>query len=295
MKIYLEPFGGLCNRMRAISSVYELAELMGAKLIVRWISDDDLFCPSEALFTLPEQVKIENYRCMNSVDLYKIKIQRGILKLLCHGVIRDDTIISVRGTDKKGIDAVGICNNKKNIFLRTCESLREDFYNNDYSIFHHNEDRVQEAKKMILNISDGGQYRVIGLHIRRTDNTVAIASSATKYYFEIIDALIRKNENVRFYLATDSVEEKKSFYDKYNNDGQRIIFTSENTVLERNSVDGMKAAYQELLCLSYTDRILGSFYSSYSSVAAALNKKRIDLVNSESVSRILNEVENGIF
>jgi len=42
--------------------------------------------------------------------------------------------------------------------------------------------------------------------------------------------------------------------------------------LERNSLEGMVFAVTELFCLSKTQKIIGSDYSSYSNIAAELGE-----------------------
>lgn len=88
---------------------------------------------------------------------------------------------------------------------------------------------------------------------------------------------IRKDNQCRFYLATDSEDEKihlKSIF------GTRII-TSPRTA-DRNSVSGMQDALAELYILSKTQKILGSMQSSYSETAAQISGIRCELLKKEA-------------
>ena len=47
--IYIEPLGGLCNRMRAVNSALCLAELTKQKMVIVWRENEELNCPYTAL------------------------------------------------------------------------------------------------------------------------------------------------------------------------------------------------------------------------------------------------------
>lgn len=287
MKIYLQPFGGLCNRMRVISSIYEMSKNTNSKLMIRWIINKDLMCSINELFSLPEDIELIEQKVDTTLNRFIVKVFSGYLKLKCKQKYNDEAIIRarMRGTARELL-------NGDNIFFRTCESLRENFYYNDYSIFIARPDLMDEAKSRIYSISENGKYSVIGIHIRRTDNAIAIESSLSNFYYEIIDRYLDKKKKVRFYIATDSNEEKENFNTKYNRNGEKVVFFAEKIPLDRDSVNGIKAAYIELLTLSLTERIYGSSYSSYSVVAAAINKIQLDLVEKDQMSRLISEIDS---
>lgn len=58
MKVYVEPIGGLCNRMRVIASAYQLIRPQNGKLIVKWTANEELNCPAKALFSLPRGIRV---------------------------------------------------------------------------------------------------------------------------------------------------------------------------------------------------------------------------------------------
>lgn len=58
MKVYVEPIGGLCNRMRVIASAYQLIRPRDGKLIVKWTANEELNCPAKALFSLPRGIRM---------------------------------------------------------------------------------------------------------------------------------------------------------------------------------------------------------------------------------------------
>ena len=105
----------------------------------------------------------------------------------------------------------------------------------------------------------------IGIHIRRTDNLESIQHSPIKKFIDYIYTAIRNNDNQKFYLATDDLSVKEEFIKLF---GDKII--TMDCVLRRDSEEGIKSALLELYILSSCSKIIGSYYSSYSELAAQI-------------------------
>ena len=86
-----------------------------------------------------------------------------------------------------------------------------------------------------------------------------------------MDEYLMKDQHIKFFLATDSPDVEESIKSNY---GDRII--THDKTLARNTVSGMQDSLIDLYCLARTNRIIGSFYSSFSEVAAKINN--IELV-----------------
>lgn len=76
---------------------------------------------------------------------------------------------------------------------------------------------------------------------------------------------IKMNNDVCFYLASDSMEEKKRLTAIF---GDRII--THWKPVSRSTPEGMQDALVELYTLSRTQKMIGSYYSSYSETAAEI-------------------------
>ena len=50
------------------------------------------------------------------------------------------------------------------------------------------------------------------------------------------------------------------------------IISNETRTLKRDSVDGMHDALLDLYCLSATDKLIGSYWSSFTDIAADMGK-----------------------
>lgn len=105
-------------------------------------------------------------------------------------------------------------------------------------------------------------FLLVGVHIRRTDNRMAIEDSPTEAFIKAMDAA---PTNTRFFLATDSPEERATLLKKY---GGRII-TAPTGCYQRSLLLGIQEAFREFVRLAACSEILGSSGSSFSEMAAA--------------------------
>ena len=106
----------------------------------------------------------------------------------------------------------------------------------------------------------------IGIHIRRTDNVQSIVHSPTELFEHAIEREIVLNPEVNFYLASDCSDTKQQLHKKY---GERIITNFDQS--DRTTKEGIQQALVELYALSRTQKILGSYWSSFSDTAANIS------------------------
>ncbi len=93
----------------------------------------------------------------------------------------------------------------------------------------------------------------------------AIERSTDALFIQQMQHEIDLDPYVRFYLATDSMDVKENFLRQF---GGRIITAP--GMVSRTSIEGIQDALVELYALSRTQKILGSYWSSYSTTAAQL-------------------------
>lgn len=122
-----------------------------------------------------------------------------------------------------------------------------------------------EIQGMIDEMTRQFTSHTVGIHVRRTDNTMSIRESPISCFVEFMEREIEKDAKATFYIASDDDEVKEFMRNKFSH---RVLFS--NIELSRSSLSGMKLAVSELFALSKTSKILGSFYSSYSQIAAEL-------------------------
>lgn len=276
MKVYVEPIGGLCNRMRVIASAYQLIRPQGGKLVVKWTANEELNCPAKALFSLPRDIRVVDVKGGND---WRAKLAYYRLRLGYRSRVGNDQVMAAK--------QAGNLIPQDKTYYETCETFHKDSRDVDCSIFTPAPELEALAREKIGKITPpGGQHRVIGLHIRRTDHSVSIRQSPTELFCQVLEARLKENPDTRFYLATDDASVRQFFADRYNRD-REIVFFNDSEALGRDTAEGIKAAFVELLTLSMTERIYGSCGSSYTDMAAAMGKIPLDYVTLDAMDGIL--------
>ena len=244
--IFIIPEGGLCNRMRVINGGLDLSQKLGTKSILIWCRDKSLNSTYSDLF---QQLDIKTYETDRNSFLYKLLLFYA--KKIKQCIVLDDHFIleHFRGTFPNSFNKL-IGNN---IIINSCQSVT---LSEDFSMFKISDD----ISHKILKIDN----RTIGIHIRRTDNKMSVQYSPTKLFIQKIEEEIAKDKTIKFYLATDDLNEENYIKQKFNDK----ILTYPKTSLDRNNPQAIKEAVIDLYHLSKCKKIYASYYSSFSDVAA---------------------------
>lgn len=248
--LIIQPIGGLCNRMRAINSALVLAKKQNKKLKVIWFVNAELGCPFEELFEKTDAFTVLNiYSKWNPLKLfYQFTRKR----------IGNEDIRANR--DSHGLTDAYVETLGGPLYIATEEHF---FECHDYSAFV----PTAEIAGRIERLTSSYGAHNVGVHIRRTDNKPAIGKSSTQAFIDSMQKEIALFPDTKFYLATDDLSEeanlRRLFPDR--------ILSNETRDLSRDSIAGIKDALLDLMCLSRTDKIIGSYFSSFTDIAADLN------------------------
>jgi len=266
--MYVEPLGGLCNRMRTIASFYTVAREAGRGLTVVWLRDGGMNCPSARLFTLPADVKVIEGPYVTK----PVMRLRSVARKLTHraeGRRFDRTVENweaKKALTPESVRALG----EKSLYASSCYSLESHYEKYDYSIFR----PAPDIEALADGVTKGFPLNCVGVHIRRTDNEKSIETSRTADFVSRMRREVEADPAVGFFLATDSPEEERALKAEF----PGRILTYEKRSLGRDSALGIVDAYVDYLCLSRTRKIYGSFYSSFSRCAAALHGIGLEIV-----------------
>ncbi len=269
--LYVEPLGGLCNRMRTIASFYTVAREAGRELTVVWLRDAGMNCPCARLFSLPEGVTVVEGPFVTKPQMRL----RSIARKLTHRTFgrRFDRTVenweAKKALTPEAVRALG----DRSLYASSCYSLESEYEKYDYSIFRPAPDIQALADAVIRKFP----ANCVGIHIRRTDNAKSIESSQTADFVLRMRREAEKDPDVGFFLATDSPEEERLLMQEF----PGRILTYEKRSLQRDSEQGIVDAYVDYLCLSRTRRIYGSFFSSFSRCAAALHGITLEIVTND--------------
>ena len=253
------PVGGLTNRMRAIHSAISLAE--NDEVQICWFKDKGLNCCFHQLF---QPISFTNVKLKEANLWDKLLLDRPRRKNLhfpkLYQTIWFDACLYEHQTHKKHIDYKQWKLSHNSIYMASYNQFYQPSYKLS-DIFIPNNEIMQKIETTCTSHSTNP----IGIHIRRGDHEIAIRKSPIHLFTEAMEKAIEQEEQTNFYLATDSESDKQLLIEKF---GNRII-TSPYPA-ERNTIEGMKNAVVDLYALSRTHTILGSYYSSFSEIAAEL-------------------------
>ncbi len=263
--VTISPMGGLANRMRAILSARALAKDAGASLRVLWNVSHELGCEPQWLFHtanwdfdwkatsanihhwLWKPAGKGNFFIPAAWQAYRFSRHiHDHSHLLSQALSREQLIEAAQSSlyITSGL----------NFYPYPASDAAQLFVPTEQI-----EVMVDEKLEPML------ACKKIGIHIRRTDNSQSILLSPDHLFSEMIQKQILTDRSSIFYLATDSNEVKQKLTHEF---GCRIV-TSPNEAC-RSSRQGIMEAWAEMLVLSRMDLIIGSFYSSFSEMAAQI-------------------------
>ncbi len=249
--LIIQPIGGLCNRMRAINSALVLAKKQGKKLKVIWNVNAELGCPFEELF--------ESTDAFSVMNIYSKWNLRKLFFQFTRKRIGNDEIRANRNPNGLTEEFQQTLNQP--LYIATEEHF---FECHDYSSFV----PTEEIQNRIQALTSSYGSHNVGVHIRRTDNKPAIGKSSTQSFIQSMEREISLYPDTKFYLATDDLSEEANLRRLFPG---RII-SNETRDLSRDSVTGIKDALLDLMCLAHTDKIIGSYFSSFTDIAADWNQ-----------------------
>ena len=251
--IIIQPSGGLCNRMRVINSGWRLARERQEKLLVLWNCNSELNCPFDALFRPVTEFRITSIHSVaDPRKLFRQKTARSYLT--------NEDLIAHRGPDGclNQDYAAGL---KSNIYIFTWEWF---YPSEDYHLFVPTDRMLSRIHEMTARFGPS----CVGVHIRRTDNQPAIGKSSTDAFLASIKKELAADPDTMFYLATDDMEEERRLREVF---PERIL-SNQNRCLRRDSREGIEDALVDLYSLSSTRKIIGSYFSSFTDIAADMHK-----------------------
>ena len=130
---------------------------------------------------------------------------------------------------------------------------------------------------------------VIGLHVRRTEFLLNKDGrgfvSTDEKFFNRMNEILKKNRKTRFFLATDSKKTEKNFIKKF---GDRIIIMKTKD-WSKSSSQSIKDALVEMLILSKTKIILGTYLSSFTEMAWWFGKcnPKVEIIGDAEQKRLV--------
>jgi len=281
-RLYIEVKNGLCNRLRAMASAYNISKNSGRKMVIIWKPDfhceatfSELFIWSK-IFDGSELIESETaHNCV----YYQIKEHnQNFVKYDYMNICETNQYIDDQVNQDIYISSACSLNNKFVSWIKDTELLRQL-------------EPQLDIQKIINNCSENFEiHKCIGIHIRMGQNPINHSFEDVSLYSENSKKSIHKwRENSHWSKFLQKIDEilllndkQKFFLSCDNNDGYEIIKAKypDNihmyTRVEFDRSSGqLKSAVIDLWLLQKCLYILGSNWSSFSEVSHRLNGKKI--------------------
>ncbi|MGB3619480.1 MAG: hypothetical protein WBA12_15285 [Catalinimonas sp.] len=273
MEITAKPHGGLCNRILAMNACLALAERTGGSVRFVWALNHYLNARFEALFeplhhpTVP--VRVETYRRLprlysdRSLPFFKQRLYNRLLK-----VYQRRHFGRVLHThDVRRLIEAGFTFD---------ELARHDaVYLSFWGSFDGAPVRREWFRPRAALAARAGvvEKPYVSLHVRRTDHALVTRLTPTEKYVRAMHEEVRRDPDVRFFLASDDEEVKALLAATF----PGRVMTHQDRPADRDSAAGMVAAAVDLFTLAGGVRVYGSPLSTFAHVAGELGG--VDLID----------------
>lgn len=263
--------GGLANRLRAILSTRALAIDLGVEWSVVWPLNWECRCRPDELFLENKDIKIQAVATLRHALSFETPRKRN---LYISRLFQSRYAYRANIIDEVDTRAIADALDTGDVLLWsgiTYYPFSEQWYAEFFR-------PTAAVERIVAHKCAHWRKRMIGVHIRRTDNAVAIAQSPLEAFIATMQTYIDRDSSVGFYLATDDEATRNTLRAQF---GDRIYASPAKAT--RNTSTGIIEAWSEILALSRCERLLGSYWSSFSELAATLGHIRLEVVTPENV------------
>lgn len=269
-KITFVPIGGLANRMRTIASALMLSQQTNSRLNIVWFKDWALYAPFGMLFEpiVKEGLSLREAEGYDTLLFDRPRKKNLYLPAVYQSMAFADCIYerSFYSLTQQNFDFVKWVNEKKNVYMASYTAFQP--YEN--TLMSELFVPVPMVRDKIEKRCSSFSENMIGVHIRRTDNIASIEKSPLELFYRELDLELDKNERNLIYLATDSEEVKSMMKKRY---GNKIL--SSTAPADRSSIDGIQDGIADMYTLARTNKIYGSFQSSFSEIASQIGGNQL--------------------
>lgn len=265
--LYAASSSGLCNRLLLLAGSRRIAAKTGRRLILHWPVNDQLGASYSELFATPITLA-------GAGDLELLLRTDHTVKVYNAWHCPDEEHYSHMSEDGcRYADIVVV----KGWIYPTWDSEPSNFeisaqirpFLRDFEI------RPELLRRvMAVSLPPG----VLGVHIRRGDTPEVFGDSSDGHFVAIMNALLRRFPNLRFFLSTDVAETEHKFRARF---GDHIL-SQVKTWAARDTLAGGREAAIDLTLLARTAAILGTTQSTFSSTPAILGGTTVVTANAST-------------
>lgn len=269
--IYIEPCAGLGNRLLGLASAYAVAKQLDRKLTVVWKREVGCNIHADELFDLPvEVIEIsENGYKKEPIAQFKGDRMKKKLRSAASRFLECDDMERIK--NEEGYDALlEAIKAEPAIYIKAFGPICE--VNAESYAFLKPSRNIEEKGAALFEKIDA---HTVGVHVRRTDHTEAIANSPLSLFINRMKDELNADAEAKFFVATDDVTVKQELREAL--PGEKLIF-NEKGIIDRNSKEGLEDAFIEMLALSRCNKILGSYNSTFSLLPSYIGNIPLEVV-----------------
>jgi len=275
---------GLGNRLRGLVSAMRLCKLLNRKLLLYWENNKFLGCGFKDLFENKfEEITKEELKEIKKKNSF---VYRDILeedfKKYDYVILDTWKFVFLPNEIERDFNKTYSSNDGSNIdfeFERIPIGQREKIINNLNELIPTKRIRgIIEDFNVSNNLKD-----CIGLHIRRGDNKFTVDGREKVSSDELFIEKIKSMPNERFLLCTDGIEIENKLKELFK---ERIIVYPKGN-RKRSKSESVQEALIDMILLSKTKKIFGSYLSTFTELAWWLSgcKSKIEIVGIENVNK----------
>lgn len=270
--LIVEPCAGLGNRLLGLASAYALAKELGRELVVIWKREAGCNIRASELFDLPMQVVEISENGLKKEPIAQLRGDREKKKWRGRASLFLECDDVERIKEQQGYEGVlEMLRKEPTVYFKTfgpvC-ALGADSYR-----FLRPGRKIEEKGAALFGRL--GEHSV-GVHVRRTDHTEAIANSPLSLFVERMRRELAADARTDFFVATDDAAVRDELRAAL--PAQKLIF-NEKGIIDRDSKEGIEDAFVEMLALSKCRKILGSYNSTFSLLPSYIGDIPLEVVS----------------
>lgn len=268
--LLIRPYGGLCNRLRALISAQIVAERSERHLIVVWELHKGCNCRFDELF-------------LTDLDVFHVgKLGKWLEDLKIGTVNRFLFGKAVERFGAEDLEALGRMESSDASVVSARSFSQFKPSTMPQSAYHRafsqklNALRPKRSIQAIIERFKRETFseNMIGVHVRRTDNVKSKQVSTDEMFMARMRSLLDEDPSSRFFLSTDSPATERKLAQAC---GDKIVSYKKRSRARDDKI-GIQDGYIDLRLLGETRRVLGSYWSSFSEMACQFNNIPLEVV-----------------
>lgn len=281
-EIVLVPLGGLCNRLRAVMSAISLARDSLVPLRVVWLRDSGLNARFSDLFQPLPPIPGAAVEIMESAAWYAYGVPRlrnlyipSLYQRKAYDTILSEARLAAIIHDASSMELASSIQHhlRGKVLIQTGLG----FYPTDDREFLQLFAPSEAVRSLLTKRQSNIGPHTVGLHIRRTDNVMALRHSPLSAFEAAMRSDLERDPEASFYIATDDPDVQTELSSRFPSCCWSKISPSRSTLV------GMQDALAELFTLIACPRFHGSYWSSFSDmVVACHNPGEADIIYTEA-------------